>query len=199
VEYQDIVAGEDFGSKRVFYFALLPAIESATTFSGENKFRGNADVPSVKRGIFTRTIIRQLNYPTPSGLPRVQAIAIDSKLIELVGAFIGTEEINQGLVSLRPDTLSSIYPTGSKDLATKRRNANSLPVSSYQSALLFDRRVVQQGKPVIVNIKTGQHLLKVQGVINQFEIHSVRRERTYYRITIIYTSYNKVRPLQSAL
>ena len=199
IEYQDIVETEVEGSKRVFYFSLLPAIESATTFSGENKFRGNAEVPDVKRGIFTRTIIRQLNYPVPSGVPRLQAIAIDSKLMEIVGAFIGTEEINQSLLTSPPShSLNSIYPTGSNDLTTPQRNPRSTPVSSYQSALLFDRRVVQQGKPVIITIKTSGNLIRVQGVINQFEIHSVRRERTYYKLVIIYTSYGKIRPLSSS-
>lgn len=199
IEYNDVVETEGFGSKRVFYFSLLPAIESATTFSGENKFRGNAEVPDVKRGIFTRTIIRQLNYPVPSGVPRLQAIAIDSKLMEIVGAFIGTEEINQSLLTSPPShSLNSIYPTGSNDLTTPQRNPRSTPVSSYQSALLFDRRVVQQGKPVIITIKTSGNLIRVQGVINQFEIHSVRRERTYYKLVIIYTSYGKIRPLSSS-
>ena len=159
---------------RVFNFALPPAVDNILTYSGSGSFRGNASVPDVKAGLPIRTTMKHKNIVIPGGTNVVQTIGVDSKYIVLVGAFIGSEEF-----STKPKT-----PGVSR--------------SSYQTAKEFDERVVQQGAPISLNVTInaagGAETIDITGVIVDFKAYAVRRAKTYYSITVLYTKYPKIKP-----
>ena len=159
---------------RVFNFALPPAVDNILTYSGSGSFRGNASVPDVKAGLPIRTTMKHKNIVISGGTNVVQTIGVDSKYIVLVGAFIGSEEF-----STKPKT-----PGVSR--------------SSYQTAKEFDERVVQQGAPISLNVTInaagGAETIDITGVIVDFKAYAVRRAKTYYSITVLYTKYPKIKP-----
>lgn len=163
--YQDVFVSDiEKKQYKQFKFELLPSIESTVNHpGGSNVLRGATTIPDVKPGIPIRTVMKHRNINIMGGKNVIQTIGIDSKFIILVGAFIGDNEI-----------------------------------SSYQEAKFFDEQIVQPGLRVSVTIKAhfGSNLAlpnpkkegelkNLKGFISEFKLYAVRREKSYYSITII--------------
>jgi enoyl reductase-like protein len=173
------------GQKKSFVFALLPAIDS-------NINKGSSQVPDVKPGILIRTSVRQKSIPVPGGVPIIQTIGVDNTVLQVVGAFIGTERITNQKDSARGD-LHTIYQ-GVQKLSESE--------SSERKANLFMKEVVHSGRPIEFHSKSVSKTtpdgkspavgmeLKYQGVIVNFKYFAARRNRTYYSIDMLISDYD---------
>jgi hypothetical protein len=174
------------GQKKSFVFALLPAIDLSS------RGVGNSNVPDLKAGVVIRTSMRQKNIPIPGGTPIIQTIGVDSTIMQVVGAFIGSERITNPADSSRGD-LSTIY-TGLQNLSTAE--------SSETKARAFMSEVVHSGRPVEFHAKSVSRTsdnpkakaegmeLKYKGVIVNFKFYAARRNRSYYAIDLILSEYD---------
>lgn len=163
--YQDVFVSDiEKKQYKEFKFELLPSIESTVNHpGGSNVLRGATTIPDVKPGIPIRTVMKHRNINIMGGKNVIQTIGIDSKFIILVGAFIGDNNI-----------------------------------SSHQEAKFFDEQIVQPGLRVSITIRAhfGADLAlpnpkkegefkNLKGFISEFKLYAVRREKSYYSITII--------------
>lgn len=163
--YQDVFVSDiEKKQYKKFKFELLPAIESTVNHpGGSSVLRGATTIPDVKAGIPIRTVMKHRNINIMGGKNIIQTIGIDSKFVILVGAFIGDNEI-----------------------------------SSYQEAKFFDEQIVQPGLRVSTTIRAhfGANLAlpnpkeegkfkNLKGFISEFKLYAVRREKSYYSITLI--------------
>lgn len=182
--------GDENGKAKysTFTFALLPAIDHIVNYSASGPFRGNESVPEVKPGIPIRTAMKHRNTVIPGGTNVVQTIGIDSKHIVLVGAFVGTEKSTSGA-----PVGSTFFDTIYQRIGNPKEQ---LPdYNSYKQAMLFNKEVVEKGAPVNITIQTegqkAEESIKVTGVIVDFRLQAVRKAKTYYAMTVLYTSQTK--------
>jgi hypothetical protein len=163
------------GEAKSWKFVLLPAIETNLTLGvSSGLVRGNgAQVPEVKPGILTHTIMKQKNIPIPGGVPVVQTIGIESQFIQLVGAFLGTENSTT---------------TGLDAIYTGSGNAEG-SAAAGRKAEEFRDNVVQQGAPITIKISLSGRSIQARGVIKSFKFYDVRHNRAYYSMDILYTEY----------
>lgn len=169
---------------KYFNFSLPPAIETTQQYSAPGSFRGSSSVPDVKPGIPIRTTVKHRIIPFPGSPPVIQTIGVESSYITLVGAFIGNESISdKPILSPTTKSLDPIY-----------FEPNSKNKSSYTQAKLFDEEVVQPGRNIRTVIKTAvsnkkTSTIEFAGSVNDFRFHSVRRNKSYYSITITITEF----------
>jgi hypothetical protein len=167
------------GVAKAWNFVLLPAIETNLSLGNSSPLvRGSGGtIPDVKPGILTHSVMRLRSIPIPGSVPIVQTIGIESRITELVGAFIGTENKVDGT-----NGLSGIYQDSDGSLSDPATSAGAV-------AETFRDKVVDQGAPVTVLVATPGRKLKITGVIQAFKLYEVRYNRAYYSIQILHTQY----------
>lgn len=184
ISYKDLA-----GTKKEYYFDLLPAIENRGS-----RF-GNADVPEVKPGILQRIDTKHKNILIPGSTPVVQTIGINNTMLNLVGCFTGEEKINIDPASNRAGLLENNVLYGSPGELTNKN------VSSNKNAKQFMDDVVLPGTAVDLEINStnfggelngsnSEENIKYTGVIISFKFYSMRQNRTYYTIDMLVTRYN---------
>lgn len=169
------------GRQKIFYFSLLPAIES--------NLKGNvigASVPEVKPGILEKTTMAMKRFTVPGSAPVFQVLGIEQTILQLVGLFIGAEGAE------RSSTADSVlYGTSGAQSLTTPTSA-----SAYQQAKLFNQEVVQSGQEVELVINSGgESSLRVRYrcVLQNFRCFVVRYDRVYYAIDACVTGYTTPR------
>jgi len=186
IQYNDVT----LGAPRYFNFSLPPAIDNILTYSSSGSFRGNASVPDVKPGIPIRTAMKHRNINIPGGTSVVQTIGVDSKYMVLVGAFLGSEQFSTAAMSSIPNQFAPVYSSLSSGAANYGLS------TAYTMAKAFDENVVQQGAAVTVTINMNDGVysenVTATGVVVDFKIQAVRPAKTYYSITLLYTTFPQV-------
>lgn len=166
-----------YGQDKRWNFALLPAIEN--TLRPNNSTAG---VPEVKPGILVRTGMNFKRFLIPGGPPVFQALGIEETFYQLVGAFIGAET-NNGQEA-NPQAVYNINTS----------------LNAYDSAMLFDKEVVQTAREVHLSILAGSGKrgfpiidtpiqINVYGIVQNIRYFGVRHDRTYYAIDFRVTRY----------
>ena len=187
------------GNPKTWNFALLPAIESNLRMqSSSPTITGTgATVPEVKAGIVIITNMKHKNIVIPGGVPVVQTIGVENVLLQLCGAFIGTENSD----NLKAKTESYLYPYNA---GTGNRSDTGVD-HSYNKARLFNTEVVTAGREVQLvveanlsegNSSEGNIALDYHGVIIGFKLYAVRKDRTYYCLDFLVTRHDITKALK---
>lgn len=153
------------------YNSPLPAVESVIKYNNSTNFRGNAEVPEVRPGIPIRTMMKIKSNLIPGAGNLLQSLTVDSKYIILVGTFLN-----------------------------KTGGDNNF--SSYNSSLLFEKKIVLPSKPVDIKITPAiGDSVSLTGIIVDYKVFTVRSEKTYYSITVLYSKLpirQKLKPIPLA-
>lgn len=183
IEYSDILDEETFkieyildGVNKTFYFAMLPAVEHQLQYGAGGNLRGQGGVPEVKPGLLYNT---DMNYPiqlVPGGSPVIQTTGIRKTTRQLVGTFIGSENIGS-----KP-TLNPIYRID-MDTEPFKDGFNAATAAGF-----FEKEVVYSGRPVVATVKADV-LYTLEGCIMRFKRYVARAERVYYCMDLLATEY----------
>jgi hypothetical protein len=161
-----------------FNFALLPAIEATSN-------RGQNGVPEVKPGVVTMTNMKYKNFLVPGSTPVIQTIGVQSTMHQFVGAFIGSENI---AVLAKRASLNHVYRLDG--MANPPYNDTD---NAFMKAKLFDRKVVQSGRPITMTL-TSDVSYTYEGVVVGFKFYTVRADRAYYTLDVLTTVYPHQKP-----
>jgi hypothetical protein len=164
-------------TNKFFNFALLPAIETTAN-------RGQGGVPEVKPGLVTMTSMRYKNFIIPGSTPVIQSIGVQSTVHQFVGAFVGSENIDDTAIRA---TMDFVYPlVGQEPPWTNVEN-------SFNKANLFDKKVVQSGRPITMTLRSDIDYV-YEGVIVGFKFYAIRADRAYYTLDLMGTVYHRQKP-----
>lgn len=176
---------EDGSVNKTFKFTLLPAIESSIN---------GRQVPEVKPGILKRSSTNIKTFTLPGGVPVFQVLGLDTSILQLVGLFIGSENIEDPtptIVFNNSKDISAVYTANSKLDATR--------LSAY-----FEESFVQTGRPVSINISTNNSnnrttsfdptmVLSYKALLQNVRYFIARQDRVYYSIDALVLDYPQIK------
>lgn len=177
VVYYKSVATDGTASSRAFVFSLLPAVESS--------FSKSMAMPEVKPGIMKATAMDLKRFTLPGWAPVVQSLGIKQTVLQIVGIFVGNEEITEGGKATSINQFDIYNP------------AVALQANGY--AQVFDRHVIQSAAPVTIEIISAKRQMdpsvKIahKACIQNFRYFSAESDLVYYAFDAILLDYNLVR------
>lgn len=151
-------------TEKEFTFDLLPAIDPVLTYTGgSGNLRGTPSIPEIKPGIPIRTVLKHKNINILGGKNVIQTIGVETKFINLVGAFVTTKS-----------NTSSSYS-----------QAKKFDEHVVQPGLEITLTLNTQAKDPKSKSKLTQTNISLKGIISDFKMYAIREDKTYYGISII--------------
>lgn len=156
-------------SNKTFSFSLLPAVDDGNE---------TTSIPEIKPGVLKKTSMKIKRFAIPGSKPVYQNVGIENTIFQCVGLMIGDEGFNKS--------------------SNDRTNPYSINNSfdAYNSALTFDRLVVQQGHRCILTLISGAATdqdkpLKIihNCLIQGFRYFVTRSDRVWYSLELVILDY----------
>jgi hypothetical protein len=188
VEYFDPVLAKKIGGTSLAYnrrwiFSLLPAVETSS---------GTRQVPEVKPGILKKVGVNIKSFNIAGAPPVFQVLGLQPTILQIVGLFIGDETFETRNDS---DSYEKDYGTTSANPNAIYSTAPGVDLKSQDTALTFEREVVQLGRQVTIRIRSAggnqdsSLFLNYEALIQNFRVHIVRSDRTYFAFDAIVLNY----------
>jgi hypothetical protein len=165
-----------------FYFSLLPSMQSNLSSAGQT--------PEVKPGILQRTSVDIKPFTVPGAPPIYQVLGVQSTLLQVVGLFIGSEQLIKAATSGVGKDLNPVIGTAALG-ADLQAYSNSMPLDAYSKALFFEREIVQLAKQIrfVVYSSPGTIdnaiTIKYNCLIQSFRYFITRSDRVYYALELL--------------
>lgn len=151
-------------TEKEFTFDLLPAIDPVLTYTGgSGNLRGTPSIPEIKPGIPIRTVLKHKNINILGGKNVIQTIGVETKFINLVGAFVTTKS----------------------NTASSYSQAKKFDEHVVQPGLEITLTLNTQAKDPKSESKLTQTNISLKGIISDFKMYAIREDKTYYGISII--------------
>jgi len=174
-DYFTIAWQNSKGYGKRWWFALLPAIQSNSSSSGQP--------PEVKPGILKRSGMAIKPFTIPGAPPVMQVLGLEATIMQLTGLFIGAE------------VMANSGETGQNTfLAYNAYDAKS-SLNAYEKAKAFDYELVQVGRRSNLKIysKAGMSdpamILMYDCLIQNFRYFIAKSDRVYYSMDLIILNY----------